>query len=319
MVNVVTQRSGQCWLLEPEPDSVEAFHAALLGCVYQEGASQGQWKYREYIPSSPDIVISNSGSSMDGGDEGWLRERFSSRYRIRPATLLPGQYHPRIWRNGWSHTSDCRGFDAEYPRGLAAARRSAAASVHQLLVQLAGVFDVVEPSDTNRTAHGPEMRRVLLLACMEVEAAARGILTVNRYPDTNRLNTSDYVELLEPMRLNEYALRLTLYRDEWQYPVTPFLSWNSSHPTRSLSWYDAYNAAKHDRESNRHRADLQSVVDAVGAACILLVAQSGDRAAEVRAVLEHIAGFVFESQPEWRPEQLYFPADECGFEAVPLW
>jgi hypothetical protein len=85
-----------------------------------------------------------------------------------------------------------------------------------------------------------------------------------------------------------------------------------------LSWYDAYNAAKHDRKTNRHRANLQSVIEAIGAACILLVAQFGDRAVEIRAVLDHIAGFTFETQPEWKSDQLYFPADEVGFEAVPI-
>jgi hypothetical protein len=320
MVSPVSQRTGQYWLLEPVPGSINVFHSALLARVDHRPSTWGQQFYRDYIPSGPETPIDNTGSYETGVDEAWIQARHHPNYVVRRPTHLPGQFHPRVWRNGWSRTRDCPGVLAEYPRSLGAARRSAAASVHQLLVQLAGVFNVVEPSDANRTAHGPEMRRVLLLACMEVEAALRGILLANGYamPPNNRLTTNQYVELLEPMRLNEYSLRLTLYRDEWQHPVAPFANWTRAHPSASLPWYEAYNFAKHDREGERHRADLNAAIDAVAAACILLVAQFGDRSVDVRAVLDHIAGFLFERQPEWTSDQLYFTADEFGFEAVPL-
>src|SRR5215212_53233 len=101
MDNPARQRVGQYCLFEPSPNEFEVFHAALLGRISSDSATQGPWRYREYIPSSNDTPISNSGSSMDGGDESWLRDRHHPQYTARPATLLPGQYHPRIWRNGW--------------------------------------------------------------------------------------------------------------------------------------------------------------------------------------------------------------------------
>jgi hypothetical protein len=48
-----------------------------------------------------------------------------------------------------------------------------------------------------------------------------------------------------------------------------------SAPTASLSWYDAYNAVKHDRESNFHRSTLENVLNACAALHILQVAQWG--------------------------------------------
>ena len=114
-------------------------------------------------------------------------------------------------------------------------------------------------------------------------------------------------------------VRLALYQNEWTDDLAPFASWNSANSTASLPWYDAYNAAKHDRENSRARANLRAVIDAVAASFILLAAQFGEEAPEVRVVLDHMSGFELVREPTWDARQLYFPADEYGFQRMTLW
>lgn len=301
--------------------NVDIPDAAMLARFDAGDPQYGPFAMRQYEPSGFG-ALPRTIDHVDGNDEAFLARRFRG-FTSREPTLLPGHYYPRIWRNGWTAAQDCpRNFDA-YPRDLAVARRAAAASVHRLLQQLSAVFETIEPTLANADVFGPALRHLLILACTEVEAAWRGILVANRHaralvPDA-RLNTTHYVELLAPMRLNEYELRLALYQDEWTDVVAPFARWAAANPTASLSWYDAYNAAKHDREQSRGRANLRSVIDAVAAAIILLVAQFGDDAPEVRAVLDHMSGFELVREPSWASDELYFPADEHGFERVTLW
>ena len=85
---------------------------------------------------------------------------------------------------------------------------------------------------------------VLLLAATEVEAHWKGILKANRAKCDS---TKDYVKLLPAMKLDEYAIGVPFY--PWLNPIRPFLGWTTDGSTKSLSWYDAYNAVKHDREA----------------------------------------------------------------------
>lgn len=244
-------------------------------------------------------------------------------FEPRTPTHLPGEYHPRIWRNGWPSVAKSRKESEAYPNALSAARRASAVSVYRLLQQLASVFETLTPSRRNREAFGPALRHLLILACTEVEAAWRGVLFANHHANAMkpkpRLSTQDYVHLLQPMRLDSYQLRLALYQDEWTETVTPFANWNHKQSSESLAWYAAYNATKHDRETSGDRANLRAVIDAVAAAVALLVAQFGEEAQEVRAVLDHNAGFEVVGKPVWEPAELYFAADEHGCRAVPLW
>ena len=64
--------------------------------------------------------------------------------------------------------------------------------------------------------------------------------------------------------------------DPWIKPVAPFNSWDERSATQTLPWYDAYNAAKRDRESELKRASLRLAFDAVVACAIMIVAQFGE-------------------------------------------
>lgn len=179
-------------------------------------------------------------------------------------TGTPGEFHPRMWRGPATHAQD------DYNE-LWAGSYSA---VSTLVRRMREVFYVVEPNDFNEAAYGHEIRHLLILAATEVETAWRAILRANGYPgNIDRLTTNDYVKLHTPMRLAEWQVQLIGYPRFGE--IAPFGAWDVSKPTQSLSWYDAYNSAKHDRENNFQQATLKHAIYAVAAAYIMTLAQFG--------------------------------------------
>jgi hypothetical protein len=143
-----------------------------------------------------------------------------------------------------------------------------------LLDKLDELFQTVEPHPANAAVYGHRIRELLLLACMEVESSWKAVLEENGYTSASgRFSTNDYVKLLKPMMLDTHDLSLQAYS---AYPAfRPFEGWDSARPTQSLSWYDAYNQTKHDRERNLTCGTLDNAVRAVGAAVAMFYAQFG--------------------------------------------
>jgi hypothetical protein len=184
---------------------------------------------------------------------------------VQPRILSVNQYHRRIFRPG----ADQGGYRELRPTSLI---EQSGVAMEVLIDRMDQLFRVVEPDTSNLATFGHEIRHLLLLACMEVEAGWGTVLRANGYPG-DRWNTSDYVKLLGPLHLAEWGLRLT------SYPaiavLSPFAAWDKGTPTQSLPWYDAYNKVKHDRESNFKQATLEHTINAVAAAMILFFAQFG--------------------------------------------
>ena len=184
---------------------------------------------------------------------------------VRLRKLLLGEYYPRI------HRPCSTNFPNEIPTYPEVTETSAVA-VDVLIERLDHLFRVIEPDAANLNAYGHEIRNLLLLASMEVEAAWSAVIRANGYSG-NRWTTNDYIKLLHPLHLSEYELRLTSYP---KVPLlTPFATWDASQPTQSLEWYGAYNQTKHDREQAFGVATLKHAINAVAAAVILFYAQFG--------------------------------------------
>lgn len=200
-------------------------------------------------------------------------------HTITETVLDPGSYYPRIWRGRYlpnnplsSHRHIPSGSHEHGHGGRAFNQTVVAAS--NLFDGLLDLFRVVEPVDANRGTYGHRIRDLLILSCTEIEANWRSILVAN-YPATPRarVSTNDYVKLVEPLFLFQWSANLVHYSDFSE--LSPFDGWNSSHPTKSLPWYDAYNAVKHDREENFARATLEQLIASMGALHILISAQWG--------------------------------------------
>jgi hypothetical protein len=141
-----------------------------------------------------------------------------------------------------------------------------------LLAKMEAVFETIEPSPENMETYGHRIRELLLIACMEVEASWAAVLKANGYAK-ERLNTRDYVKLLNPMVLDSYEVLLSSYHEV--LPFSPFEGWRDDTPTQSLPWYNAYNLTKHNRETYLNAATLRRAIHAVGAAVVMFYAQFG--------------------------------------------
>ena len=165
------------------------------------------------------------------------------------------------------------------------AREQTLDAVKILIERTLKLFETIAPVPSHSKVYGHRIREILLLACMEVESAWTAILRANQYERQDKSGntlpeslwkTSDYVKLQAPLKLEEFAVSFRRY-PEWP-KFHPFKSWNTTRPTKSIPWYDAYNQTKHNRESAFDVAQLQYAVEAVGAALILTYVQFGNSA-----------------------------------------
>lgn len=51
--------------------------------------------------------------------------------------------------------------------------------------------------------------------------------------------------------------------------IKPFYGWDNNQPAKSLTWWSAYNAVKHNRGDNRQEASMKNVLYALAALCVL--------------------------------------------------
>lgn len=219
--------------------------------------------------------------------------------------LEPGQFHPRVYlpvlyadgpprsaREGGWPSIDIPAFTASLVQlGL-------------LRDSLERIFRVLHPTGHNLSSYGHEVRSLIIVACTEVESAFRSILLANGAVEREaRPTTKDYVRLLSPIRLSEYALSLPMYPE--LASIAPFANWTATEPTGSLDWYDAYNGAKHDRERKFAVATVHNAIQAVMACAALVDAQFGPT-----QEWNHALGafFSFDHRPQWRPAQVYIPS-----------
>ncbi|AHF66536.1 hypothetical protein [Pseudomonas cichorii] len=195
---------------------------------------------------------------------------------VRPLAIPRGHYYPRVWRG----IPPRHMLDSGY-NGLALnddeqkTKTKNALSAASLFEEMNTLFRSVEPSSANDATFGHKIRELLILACTEVEANWRGVYQSNTSSSKKPDGTRDYIKLMPLLRLDEWVVCLKNHPD---YPeLKPFENWNDSEgmTTRSLAWYNSYNAVKHDREREFNQATLGSLIMAMAAIHVLQVAQWG--------------------------------------------
>ena len=131
------------------------------------------------------------------------------------------------------------------------------------------LFDYIEPSDVNLECYSYRIHELHMRTCIEIEANCRAILIENDYPKTKNLVMDDYRKLESTHRLSSYDVMLPVWRgirNQWQ----PFAAWRSN---GVLTWYQAYNAAKHDRHDQFPKANFRNLLDSICGLVVLLSAQ----------------------------------------------
>ncbi|MEX6663204.1 hypothetical protein [Pseudomonas sp. W2-17] len=193
---------------------------------------------------------------------------------VQRLTLPLGSYYPRVWR-GIPSKGFMEGYVSRAPTVAEhSAKLQSTVAATSLFQELEGLFRYIEPDPNNAAAYGHKIRELLILACTEVEASWRGVIVANCSEiKCSTLTTRDYVKLLPLLRLDQWSVRLKNY---FSYEtICPFEGWTSDRPTKSLSWYDAYNAVKHDREGNFSKASIEHLLQAMAAVHVLQMAQWG--------------------------------------------
>lgn len=261
----------------------EEVHRATIW-KFSEGVSRrvdAEEQHRILSGEPPDVEVE--------GLPGWTFSRLS---------LDPGRYFPRIARPSNHSLNKSPGFNPNTIRE----RPSIETSNGQLIAlkeQIERIFRVVQPHPDTMGVFGHDIRNLLILASTEVEAHWKSVLLAN---GSEGRTTNDYVKLAAPMKLNEYAVSLPFY--PWLEPVRPFLNWNiNGSPTRDLSWYDAYNHVKHDREVNFTKATITNALNALCGCFVMMCAQFGELNYWARPELRSF--FHLSQSPIWNPSDVY--------------
>ncbi len=213
---------------------------------------------------------------------------------FHPIMLPPGQYYPRIARRLVRARPDMEIWNrtGELDHALVADAKTQART---LLRQLERICQTVQPAGANLDAFGHDIRNLLILASSEVEAQWRGVLRANGATKA-RLSTTDYVVLADVLKLRDYTVRFPSYPK--MPSINPFEAWGlTGAPTQELAWYDAYNSAKHDRESAFEKATLHHAFAALSAVAVMLFAQFGRTGLGFRSDLS--AFFQLVRKPAW--------------------
>lgn len=209
--------------------------------------------------------------------------------RLKKVDYAPGRFYPRIWRPQF--TVDEHSFysspDKRINEIINEINQVRPFLPHDSKIELGGVtqlgllldnlktiFKTIQPVNENLPTFGYEIRNLLVLACTEVEAQLKGIYKANAAKIPDNLNMSAYFTLNKYLGLNAYRIQYPFYPQLKSFQ--PFEQW-SGDSYRPLPWYQAYNAVKHNRESEFHQATLDNVIEAISGAAILLLAQYGSR------------------------------------------
>lgn len=239
-----------------------------------------------------------------------LRGVFPNATDFRPvvaAQLLPGEFHPRIWRNGISAAPIKPNTAPTNVTDLPTIRQRVIA-LHRIQRQLEEVFEVVTPNVAHANVFGEATGQILTLAATEVEQLLKETFVANSRPaDRARLfdtlNMGRMFPLVQPMRLGEWEARLQFF-DDW--PASrPFATWtNAAVP----AWWTAYNARKHD-PNGRNASTLQHAISAVIAVRILLEAEFGPG---VESLMPQTGTSTMNvtTRPAWDDVELYSPPTE---------
>jgi len=135
------------------------------------------------------------------------------------------------------------------------------------------LFEYINPCDDNLKVYSHRTYELLLRTATEFETNCKRILEVNGYNCPKYLNMMDYFKIHQASKLGDYKINLLLWHPT---PKTfqPFQEWageaEGSHP---LSWYQAYNAVKHDRNKNFGDASLKNVLTAISGLKAIIFSQ----------------------------------------------
>ncbi len=218
----------------------------------------------------------------------------------------PGSFYPRISRENILFNY----VDEQFLQDVRA--------YQNIQYSLDGLFNYIEPSANNLSAYGHKIRELLILACTEVECLLVKTLVDNGYEQKDRYSTNDYIKCKNILGLDKFEVTLVQYPNMKVFK--PFHNWNAESPTKSLPWYSAYNAVKHNRSDNITDANLEHLLDAISAIHVLLESQYGkgiferwNSQTEDRSIYKTV------TRPKWSCKEVTAPILIAGYSINAKW
>jgi hypothetical protein len=159
-----------------------------------EGATS-IWKIDNVSATRIDVDASPIGNHSAGPGQdilAVLKHRFHGSI-FDQLLLEPGEYHPCMARPSSSAPNETLGTNPDRSERALHARARSTGQLHALVEQLEQICRVVQPEKRNLDAYGHEIRNVLILACTEVEALWKGVLSAN---GAKGESTKDYVKFI---------------------------------------------------------------------------------------------------------------------------
>lgn len=138
--------------------------------------------------------------------------------------------------------------------------------------------EYIDPIEANKDCFSHRTFELLLRTCTELENLWSIILRDKNHPGT-RWNIDEYCKIESQYGLDLSSKEVTFVYwkpDSSQGHIKPFENWVSlAQGAPRLSWYQAYNKVKHDREVNFPYASLDNVRYALSALYVNLVEYFG--------------------------------------------
>ena len=142
-----------------------------------------------------------------------------------------------------------------------------------LMIQedLKHLFEYVEPCDQNLCTHSYRIYNLFVRTCIEVEANFKAILHENIYNGLDdKWSMTDYRLVNTTHHLDDYQVRIPIWTG-FQHTIKPFEEWKIK--DARLSWYQAYNECKHNRQQNFQKATFENLLKAISGLLVLLSSQ----------------------------------------------
>lgn len=187
-------------------------------------------------------------------------------------------------------------------------------AAHRILQDLNQLFYYVEPCDDNCNMYSHRIYELFLRTATEFEANCKAILQANLYNKKGNINITDYYKINKATKLSGYKISFTRWQGEKMW--MPFDDWNKEVIDDKgkiiippLSWYQAYNKVKHNRQQKFSEANLGNLMNAVAGLICILHAQMGDRVGNVDINEASNSQFIVDTNT-FHLEAPEFPEDE---------
>lgn len=251
------------------PGLVKDFHKGLeIGYAYETSTHYVHFygtKRNFFSIHTGQTVIEDKATSTYKTLKDWVEFYFDAK-NIQSMTSNVGESVEGVWRPALFYYEDTyKALNTSEPE-----RRLSEQALRVLLEKLDDLFLYIEPDTISLDTYSHKIRELLILACTEVENFWSYFIKLSGTAPTGRnYTTQDYIKLKDKLFLPEFQFTLRSYVS--LPAIRPFLTWNTTSPTASLPWYDAYNKTKHDRANHFSAATLSNALSAVVASLVLYI------------------------------------------------